>query len=323
MLPALCLLAASSWLVGLPRAPAAWRSASPTCQLSSGLTFTDDAGQRLVSLQRPLGLVLEQAEDESAVEEVSDDREEAADDRGVLVAEVGAGSNAERAGVNAGDVLLAVNNLDVSSASLDAVMLAIQNAPGRVVNLRFQQPRSSPRRAPDASMLARDEQGRGHAFAQRAARVRPPTMLASWSDASWQWGSASGAAHVEAARLRKELSTAAAREAFERSVADGSTSFEDAKLALALLCQRASKQCFAAKHGLKDAEARDQWRNLMQEMAQCRFEGPRGDVVLVEAIGERLGLVESARLNSLCALSAPRAAVVSALKAMAFVEAGI
>ena len=147
MLPALCLLAACSWLVGLPRAPAAWRSASPTCQLSSGLTFTDDAGQRLVSLQRPLGLVLEQAEDESAVEEVSDDREEAADDRGVLVAEVVAGSNAERAGVSAGDVLLAVNNLDVSSASLDAVMLAIQNAPGRVVNLRFQQPRSSPRRS--------------------------------------------------------------------------------------------------------------------------------------------------------------------------------
>ena len=317
MLPCLCLLAASSWLVALPRAPAASRAASPSCQLSSGLTFTDDSGQRLVSLQRPLGLILEQADDDRLVEE-------AADDRGVLVAEVGAGSNAERAGVSAGDVLLAVNNLDVSSASLDAVMQAIQSAPGRVVNLRFRQPRSPPRRAPDASMLACDEPGCGHASAQRAARVRPhePTMLA-WSDASWQWGSAAGEAHVEAARLREELGTAAAREAFALSVADGSTSFEDAKLALALLCQRASKQCFAARHGLDDAEERDQWRALVQEMAQCRFEGPRGDVLLAEAIGERLGLVERARLNSLCALSAPRAAVVSALRAMAFVEAGI
>ena len=103
------------------------RLASPLCQLSSGLTFSDDAGMRLVSIQKPLGLALEQAD-------------EAASDSGVVVADVAAGSNAERAGVLAGDVLVAVNNLDLTEASLDAVVAAIGNVPGRAVNLRFQRP---------------------------------------------------------------------------------------------------------------------------------------------------------------------------------------
>ena len=146
--------------------------------------------------------------------------------------------------------------------------------------------------------------------------------MMAWSDASWAWGSATGDAHVEAGRLRGRLGAESARADFVRAVADGSASFEDAKLALALLCQRASKKCFAARHGL-DEDERVRWGELVHELAQCAFEGPRGDVALADAIGERLGLIERARLNSLCALSAPRASVVSALKALAFVEQGI
>ena len=52
-------------------------------------------------------------------------------------------------------------------------------------------------------------------------------------------------------------------------------------------------------------------------------EGHRGDTLLSEAIGERLGLIERSRLGSLCALSAPRASIVSALRALAFVEQGL
>ena len=59
-------------------------------------------------------------------------------DQGVCVAEVGEGSNAERADVRPGDVLLAVNNVDLASASLERVLGAISAVPGRAVNLRFQ-----------------------------------------------------------------------------------------------------------------------------------------------------------------------------------------
>ena len=78
----------------------------------------------VISIQKPLGLVLEPlGEDEQS---------------GVVVVEVGQGSNADRAGVAPGDVLLAVNNLDLRAASLDAVIDAIGATPGRVLNLRFQ-----------------------------------------------------------------------------------------------------------------------------------------------------------------------------------------
>ncbi|EOD24355.1 putative glutathione dehydrogenase [Emiliania huxleyi CCMP1516] len=102
------------------------RSGGAACQLSSGLTYSDGAGQRLVSVQKPLGLVIEPV------------GEEGARDQGVCVAEVGEGSNAERAGVRPGDVLLAVNNVDLASASLERVLGAISAVPGRAVNLRFQ-----------------------------------------------------------------------------------------------------------------------------------------------------------------------------------------
>ena len=94
---------------------------APHMLVSSGLTFESD-GIRLVSLQKPLGLVLEDVEGRG----------------GVVVAEVAPGSNADRAGVLVGDLLIAVNNLDVSSASVDAAVHAIGAVPGRVVNLRFE-----------------------------------------------------------------------------------------------------------------------------------------------------------------------------------------
>ena len=97
-------------------------SVVPVCQFSSGLTFEDD-GSRLVSIQKPLGVTLQEIDEDTP--------------SGVVVTSVAAGSSSERAGVQIGDVLMAVNNLDVSSATFESVIGAISSVPGRVVNLRF------------------------------------------------------------------------------------------------------------------------------------------------------------------------------------------
>ena len=89
--------------------------------ISSGFSF-DDGAQRLISLQKPLGLILEEREETGGCEVVE-------------VVESGEYS-AHRAGIQKGDFLLAVQNADVSSASLEYVMERISNAP-KVVNLRF------------------------------------------------------------------------------------------------------------------------------------------------------------------------------------------
>ena len=82
-------------------------------QFSTGFTFEDEEfSQRPISIQKPLGMVLQPMDDE-------------VDDSGVIVKEVHAGSNAETAGVMVGDILLSINNLDVSQASLASVTDAI------------------------------------------------------------------------------------------------------------------------------------------------------------------------------------------------------
>jgi len=88
--------------------------------ISSGFTFTDDDDdQILVSLQKPLGIVLEQ------------------DTEGpIVVANVDKGGSADRAGVMMGDILLAIQNASVEKADLSEVLTFIGNAP-RVINLRF------------------------------------------------------------------------------------------------------------------------------------------------------------------------------------------
>ena len=88
--------------------------------ISSGFTFTDDDDdQILVSLQKPMGIVLEQDEEGP-----------------ITVAQVDKGGSAARSGVMMGDILLAVQNASVEKADLSEVLTFIGNAP-RVINLRF------------------------------------------------------------------------------------------------------------------------------------------------------------------------------------------
>lgn len=123
--------------------------------------------------------------------------------------------------------------------------------------------------------------------------------MSAWSDPDWNWGSANGKAHDEALRLRAALSTPEERESFLTDVGMlDEEDWEDSKVVLALKCQRASMGCFAAQYGLSE-EQQVGWRALTDEMAACKFEGYRGDLLLAEEIGDRLGLIESKRLSAL------------------------
>ena len=91
--------------------------------ISSGFSYQNDQdNQILVSIQKPLGMLLEEKEDGGSL--LTD------------VVEILPNSAADRAGVNVGDVLLAVQNADMRNKSLDVVLSSIGNAP-KVVNLRF------------------------------------------------------------------------------------------------------------------------------------------------------------------------------------------
>ena len=94
--------------------------------IGTGFNF-DDGDQILVSAQKPLGIILEEKED-------------GGEGGGCVVAEfVDPASAVAKAGVEVGDWLQAVNNADVSQASIEVVMQRIIDAP-KVVNLRFQRP---------------------------------------------------------------------------------------------------------------------------------------------------------------------------------------
>ena len=165
--------------------------------------------------------------------------------------------------------------------------------------------------------------------ARRVALARTSTATAvrmeiAWSDPAWAWGSAKGEAHLAAAKLRASLDSVEAREAFLSSATAGEESMEDCTLALALLLQKATKKCYASRYGLEDEEDQVEWKELLEMMVEGQFEGgQRGEARMVEAIGERVGLSERARLSSLCALSGPRQSIVSVLKALAFVDQGV
>ena len=67
--------------------------------ISTGLTF-DDGDQLLISAQKPLGIILEEREDDSMITSMS----------GCVVAEVVSNGEADKAGVKVGDILVAVQN---------------------------------------------------------------------------------------------------------------------------------------------------------------------------------------------------------------------
>jgi S1-C subfamily serine protease len=99
------------------------RRSSTQLFIGTGFSF-DDGEQVLVSVQKPLGIILEQEENVGPV----------------IVGEVDPSGSAGRAGVQEGDILVAVQNASVETQSLEYVMDFLGRAP-KVVNLRFVRPR--------------------------------------------------------------------------------------------------------------------------------------------------------------------------------------
>mmetsp|Transcript_101687 Transcript_101687/g.195167 ORF Transcript_101687/g.195167 Transcript_101687/m.195167 type:complete len:211 (+) Transcript_101687:97-729(+) len=141
----------------------------------------------------------------------------------------------------------------------------------------------------------------------------PPALMGSsgWASPTWNWGSAIGDAHNEAMRVRSALGDAKSRTAFIEALNSGTADMFDAKLALALKCQR------ARNFGYDDAGRI--WEDLMEAMAKCDFEAPAdGDDKLAEAINVRLENVGGSGKHS-----SPQSAVAAALAHLGFVDRGL
>mmetsp|Transcript_13179 Transcript_13179/g.31576 ORF Transcript_13179/g.31576 Transcript_13179/m.31576 type:complete len:158 (-) Transcript_13179:4516-4989(-) len=105
-----------------PRPQTFQRHHSKLSMIGTGFSF-EDGEQILVSVQKPMGMVLEQDDNDS--------------DSKIVVTELDPTASAARAGVQVGDVLVAVQNAAVMQQDLDSVLDFIQKGP-RVMNLRFQ-----------------------------------------------------------------------------------------------------------------------------------------------------------------------------------------
>ena len=146
-----------------------------------------------------------------------------------------------------------------------------------------------------------------HAVPRYAPRRAIISM--GWSSPSWNWGSAVGDAHNEAMRVRDSLSTPEKRTQFLQDNAANSADLEDAKMALALSCQRARNIGY-------DLPGRP-WEGLMEDMAACKFEGEDGPEKLATAI--RAILPPSAQYPD----QPPSVMISVALQAMDFVPRGL
>ena len=121
--------------------------------------------------------------------------------------------------------------------------------------------------------------------------ARASSITMGWSDPNWNWGSAIGDAHDEAMKVRKALSTPEARVKFLQDTSSGAAGLDEAKMALALSCQRARNLGYDTDAGIRDGgrwPTGGKWEALMNEMAECAFEGDGGDEALSEAIRMRL-----------------------------------
>lgn len=101
-----------------------WQTTTSTSARFVGTGFSfDDGEQVLVSVQKPLGLILEQEEGSP-----------------VTVGQVDPNGSAGGAGVKEGDILVAVQNASVETQTFESVMELLSQAP-KVVNLRFTRPK--------------------------------------------------------------------------------------------------------------------------------------------------------------------------------------
>lgn len=135
----------------------------------------------------------------------------------------------------------------------------------------------------------------------------------SWGSPEWKWGSADGAAHDEAMRVREEFSKPHRRSILLTYSESGSADLVDLKMALALACQN-------ARNGGYD-EADGRWEALMEEMAAAKYEEEHMIKLpeLAEACNSRL----TEPLDGERVKETPTAAIAAALRQLDFVKKGL
>eukprot|EP00629_Pelagomonadales_sp_RCC1024_P013112 CAMPEP_0119265294 /NCGR_PEP_ID=MMETSP1329-20130426/4142_1 /TAXON_ID=114041 /ORGANISM="Genus nov. species nov., Strain RCC1024" /LENGTH=193 /DNA_ID=CAMNT_0007265111 /DNA_START=113 /DNA_END=691 /DNA_ORIENTATION=- len=107
----------------------------------------------------------------------------------------------------------------------------------------------------------------------------------SWASPEWQWGSASGAAHEVAARVRKQFTKRHRRTSFLAWAKCGTVDMVDLKMTVALMCQKAVNAGADAPDG--------RWGSLVDAMARAEFMKEDDDAFidglkLAMAVNERL-----------------------------------
>ena len=133
----------------------------------------------------------------------------------------------------------------------------------------------------------------------------PPT----WGDPEWKWGSADGAAHTAAAKVRDDLSKKHRRQVFLRYAIEAEGfDISELKLTVALKCQH------ARNFGYDEPDGR--WESLMEEMVACAFEGEEGLDKLAAAVNKRLPTPVDSDLP-------PTAIIAAGLAALDFVDKGL
>ena len=135
---------------------------------------------------------------------------------------------------------------------------------------------------------------------------KPPP---SWGSPEWQWGSADGAAHEAAMKVRERFEKKHRRTSMLAWARDGAVDFFDLKLALALSCQRARNL------GYDEADGR--WESLMEECAACEYEHEG----LIDQ--EKLAAACNKRLPTPVDADNPAAVIAEALDHLGFVQNGL
>ena len=138
----------------------------------------------------------------------------------------------------------------------------------------------------------------------------------SWNSPEWKWGSADGAAHEAAAKMRAQFAKRHRRTSFLAWAKAGTVDFGDLTLALALKCQQARNEGFDASDG--------RWESLMDDIAAADFntDGPIIDQPKLAAeVNKRLP--EPIEFEGYSRDQYPAAVCGHALEHLDFVEKGL
>lgn len=143
-------------------------------------------------------------------------------------------------------------------------------------------------------------------------RAQPASM--GFSSPNWKWGDGSGEAAVEVVRVRRMLATQEDRERFVKAMDEDRADLLDAKVALALLCEKLDP--------MDDLEGMKSWKRLLNQLNNMEFETDIPDDQLIDG---------NVRLKAACNIRIPNSILQKTLlkkmklayEALNFVEGGI